>query len=67
VSLINYIINRNGVLITETGEEHAVKEGCFALVLPNKKHQYKDKSNAKPFIIICAVPKDYEKLQVHRA
>jgi quercetin dioxygenase-like cupin family protein len=57
---INYIISGNGVLVTETGEERPVKKGDFVLVLPNEKHQYKNKSAAEPFIVICAVPKDHE-------
>jgi quercetin dioxygenase-like cupin family protein len=57
---INYIISGNGALVIETGEERPVKEGDFALILPNEKHQYKNKSDAKPFVVICAVPKDYE-------
>ena len=57
---INYIISGNGALVTETGEEHPVKKGDFALVLPNEKHQYKNKSDTEPFIVICAVPKEYE-------
>jgi quercetin dioxygenase-like cupin family protein len=57
---INYIISGNGALVTETGEERPIKEGDFALVLPNEKHQYKNKSNTKPFVVTCAVPKEYE-------
>jgi quercetin dioxygenase-like cupin family protein len=57
---MNYIIEGNGVLVTETGEEREVKKGDFALVLPNEKHQYKNKSATEPMIMICAVPKEYE-------
>ena len=57
---INYIISGNGALVTETGEERPVKEGDFALVLPNEKHQYKNTSIAEALVIICAVPKEYE-------
>ncbi len=57
---LNYIIEGHGVLVTETGEEHEVKKGDFVLVLPNEKHQYKNKSASKPLVMICAVPKDYE-------
>ena len=57
---INYIISGNGALVTETGEERPVKKGDFALVLPNEKHQYKNKSDAESLVVICAVPKEYE-------
>lgn len=57
---MNYIIEGNGVLVTETGEEREVKKGDFALVLPDEKHQYKNKSATEPMIMICAVPKEYE-------
>jgi quercetin dioxygenase-like cupin family protein len=57
---INYIVSGNGALVTETGEERPVKEGDFALVLPREKHQYKNKSDAEPLVVICAVPKEYE-------
>jgi quercetin dioxygenase-like cupin family protein len=57
---INYIISGNGALVTETGEEHPVKKGDFVLVLPDEKHQYKNKSASETFIVICAVPKEYE-------
>jgi quercetin dioxygenase-like cupin family protein len=57
---INYIISGNGALVTETGEEHPIKEGNFALVLPNEKHQYKNKSDTESLVMICAVPKEYE-------
>jgi quercetin dioxygenase-like cupin family protein len=57
---LNYIIEGNGVLVTETGEEFDVKKGDFAMVLPDEKHQYRNKSESKPLIFICAVPKEYE-------
>ena len=57
---VNYIIAGHGVLVTENGEEHEVKQGDFALVLPDEKHQYKNKSPSEPLIMICAVPKENE-------
>ena len=57
---LNYIIVGNGAIVTESGEEHEVKEGDFALVLPGEKHQYKNKSASEPMLMICAVPKEYE-------
>jgi quercetin dioxygenase-like cupin family protein len=42
------------------GEEHEVKKGDFALILPDEKHQYKNKSSSEPMLFICAVPKEYE-------
>ncbi|MCX5799557.1 MAG: cupin domain-containing protein [Proteobacteria bacterium] len=57
---VNYIIEGNGAVVTAEGKEHPVKKGDFALILPEEKHQYRNKSASKPLIIICAVPKEYE-------
>ncbi len=57
---LNYIIDGHGALVTDSGEERNVKKGDFALVLPDEKHQYKNKSAREPLVIICAVPKEYE-------
>ena len=57
---LNYIIEGHGTLVTENGEEREVKKGDFALVLPDEKHQYRNKSAREPLIMICAVPKEYE-------
>ena len=57
---INYIIEGHGVMVTESGEEYEIKKGDFALVLPDEKHQYRNKSINGPLIMICAVPIDYE-------
>jgi quercetin dioxygenase-like cupin family protein len=57
---LNYVIEGFGALVTEEGKEHEVKQGDFILVLPNEQHQYKNRSLKDPFIIICAVPKEYE-------
>ena len=57
---LNYIIEGHGAIVTETGEEREIKKGDFALILPNEKHQYKNMSTNEPFVMICAVPKEYE-------
>jgi quercetin dioxygenase-like cupin family protein len=57
---LNYIIKGSGVIVNESGQEREVKKGDFALVLPDEKHQYKNKSMSEPMIMICAVPKEYE-------
>ena len=57
---MNYVIEGNGAIVTESGEELEFKKGDFALVLPDEKHQYKNKSASKPMLMICAVPKEYE-------
>ena len=57
---LNYIIEGEGALVTESGEERSVKKGDFALVLPDEKHQYRNKSASDPLVMICAVPKAYE-------
>jgi quercetin dioxygenase-like cupin family protein len=57
---LNYIIEGQGVLVNEAGKESPVKKGGFALVLPGEKHQYRNTSPDQPFLMICAVPKEYE-------
>jgi len=57
---MNYIIDGEGVIVSESGEERRVRKGDFALILPNEKHRYKNTSTTDPFIMICAVPKEYE-------
>jgi len=57
---LNYIIDGDGAVVMENGEEHPVKKGDFVLILPDEVHQYKNKSTDKPFVLICAVPKEYE-------
>ena len=57
---LNYIIDGEGVIVTENGEEHEIKKGYFVLVYPNEKHQYKNKSKSKTMTMICGVPKEYE-------
>ncbi len=56
----NYAIEGQGALVTEDGEERPIKKGDFALVLPNEMHQYRNKSENAPLVMICAVPKEYE-------
>jgi quercetin dioxygenase-like cupin family protein len=57
---VNYIIEGEGALVDEKGNEHPVKKGDFALVLPNEKHRYRNTSSQHPMVMICAVPKEYE-------
>ncbi|MFW5877780.1 MAG: cupin domain-containing protein [bacterium] len=56
---MNYIIEGEGALVNEKGEETALKAGDFALVNPDEKHQYRNKGD-KPFKMICGVPKEFE-------
>ena len=57
---LNYIIQGHGALVTEDGTERPVKQGDFVLVLPGEKHQYKNLAGDQVFVMICAVPKEYE-------
>ncbi len=57
---MNYVIEGEGVLVNEAGEETHVKAGDFALVLPDEKHNYRNTSSDKPFFMICGVPKEFE-------
>ena len=55
---LNYIIEGNGEVVQKDGHL-PLKRGDFVLVKPGETHQYQNTSN-KPFIMICAVPKEYE-------
>jgi quercetin dioxygenase-like cupin family protein len=57
---MNFIIDGQGVLVNEAGEEFPLKTGDFALVSPNEKHQYRNSSADKDFKMICGVPKEFE-------
>ncbi len=56
---MNYVIKGTGLLVTENGE-HRVKAGDFAMVMPDEKHQYKNASDTEDYVMICAVPKEFE-------
>jgi quercetin dioxygenase-like cupin family protein len=57
---MNYIIEGEGSIVNEKGKELSVKGGDFALVLPNEKHQYRNKSKTRSMVMICGVPKQFE-------
>lgn len=57
---LNYIISGQGVLVDEHETMHPLAAGDFSLVLPNEKHQFRNSSENVPFVIICAVPNEYE-------
>ncbi len=54
-----YVIEGSGALVNEKGEEQPIKAGDFALVMPDEKHQYRNKGDV-PFKMICGVPKKFE-------
>ncbi len=56
---MNYVIEGQGALVNEAGEETPLKTGDFALVNPSEKHQYRNKGDV-PFKMICGVLKDFE-------
>jgi len=56
---IIYIIEGTGNLVNEKGEEQPLKAGNFALVMPDEKHQYRNKGD-QPLNLICGVPKEFE-------
>jgi len=56
---MNYIIEGEGALVNEKGEETLLNAGDFVLVNPDEKHQYCNKGD-KPFKMICGVPKEFE-------
>jgi quercetin dioxygenase-like cupin family protein len=57
---MNFVIEGNGILVNEAGEEQAIKAGDFALVNPDEKHQYRNSSADQVFRMICGVPKEFE-------
>jgi len=57
---VNYIISGSGALVDKDGKEHPVEEGDCCMVLPDEKHRYRNKSLYDDFVMICAVPKQYE-------
>lgn len=57
---MNYIIEGEGFLVNENGDRQHVKQGDFALVMPDEKHQYRNASNENKMVMICAVPKEFE-------
>lgn len=56
---MNYVISGEGALVTKH-QEHELRQGDFALVLPGEQHQYKNRSQNENLVIICAVPKEFE-------
>jgi quercetin dioxygenase-like cupin family protein len=56
---MNYVISGEGVLVAED-REYELREGDFALVLPGEQHQFKNRSENRSLVIICAVPKEFE-------
>ncbi len=57
---LNYVIEGEGTLVDGEGRGTHLEAGCFAMVLPHEKHQYRNRSEERPFVMICAVPKEYE-------
>jgi quercetin dioxygenase-like cupin family protein len=57
---LNYVIEGYGIIVDKDGNERPLKEGDFALVMPNEYHQYKNISDNTNFVFICVVPKQYE-------
>ncbi len=56
---VNYVIEGRGSVISGD-KAHELKKGDFVLVLPGETHQYRNTSEDKPMLLICAVPKEYE-------
>ena len=55
---LNYVVEGVGAVVTDEGPK-ALKRGDFVLVQPGETHQYRNTAD-KPFVVICAVPKEYE-------
>jgi quercetin dioxygenase-like cupin family protein len=57
---LNYVIEGHGALVDEGGGEQKLEKGDFVLVLPDEKHQYRNRSKDERLVMICAVPREYE-------
>lgn len=57
---LNYVISGKGVLVDEHETMRPLAAGDFAIVLPDERHQFRNSSENSPFVIICAVPNEYE-------
>ncbi|MBN1905286.1 MAG: cupin domain-containing protein [Deltaproteobacteria bacterium] len=57
---LNYVISGQGVLVDEHETMPPIAAGDFAIVLPGERHQFRNSSENSPFVIICAVPNEYE-------
>jgi quercetin dioxygenase-like cupin family protein len=55
---MKYIIEGKGALVNEAIKEQLLKVGDFALVLPDEKHQYRNKGD-QSLVLICGVPKEF--------
>ena len=55
---INYVIEGKGSVVSADGQK-PVRKGDFVVIMPGETHQYRNTSQ-EPFVIICAVPKEYE-------
>ncbi len=50
-----FVLEGEGALVDENGNEHPLKPGNFALVEPNEIHQFKNKGKGD-FIFLCLIP-----------
>ena len=57
---LNYVISGQGALVDPEGRMQPLAAGDFAFVPPEEKHQYRNASDSEPFVMICAVPRQYE-------
>ncbi|MBN2449387.1 MAG: cupin domain-containing protein [Lentisphaeria bacterium] len=57
---LNYAIAGEGEIVAADGTAHPFAAGDFALVPPGEKHQYRNTSRRRPFLLLCAVPKEHE-------
>lgn len=57
---LNYVIEGQGALVNENGEERVIQKGDFALVMPSEKHTYKNTAQQGDLVLVCGVPKEHE-------
>ena len=61
---MNYVIEGQGALVNEAGEETPLKTGDFVLVNQSEKYQYRNKGD-QPIKLTCGVPKEFEDLRTY--
>ena len=63
---INYVLEGEGVMVDKDGQEHPIKAGDYALVLPDEMHQFRNPRRAASggagalLRFVCLVPREKE-------
>ena len=52
-----FILEGQGVVIDEAGNEHTLSPGVFVYIDPNEKHQFKN-TGENPLVFVCLIPSE---------